>query len=131
MSSVISSRSQCSTAHEILNAAAHLLRLSRKRRRPDWKICDECFPNGSYTIPFSIIAFHEQDLVCEAFQFDEQDWLNSGEDSSPAFLSILDPNDIHSIKNAFEDLKHFLSMMEALGRLFALLPGADLLEVES
>jgi hypothetical protein len=121
-----------SEARKIMDGAARLLRLSRKRKRdrPDWKTLDESFPNGSFTIPFSIIAFHEQDLVCEAFQFDEQDWLNSGEESSPAFFSVLNANDIDSIKTAFEDLKHFLSVMGALGRLFALLPGADLLEVE-
>ena len=132
ISNVIASIPQGSEARRIMEAAANLARLSRKRkrRRPDWNAWEECFPNGSYTIPFSIIAFHEQDLVCEAFQFDEQDWLNSGEDSSPAFFSILDTNDIHSIKSAFADLKHFLSMMEALSQLLALLPGADLLEVE-
>jgi hypothetical protein len=133
ISNVVPSIPKCPKAREILNAAAQLLMLSRKRERmrPDWKVWDECFPNGSYTIPFSIIAFHDQDLVCEAFQFDEQDWLNSGEDASPAFFSILDPSDINSITTAFDDLKHFLSMMEALGRLFALLPGVDVLEVES
>jgi hypothetical protein len=132
ISNMISSVRQRSKAREILEAVAKLVRLShkRKRRRPDWKTWEECFPSGSYTIPFGIIAFHEQDLVCEAFQSDEQDWLNSGEEPSPAFFSILDPNDINSINTAFADLKHFLSMMEALGRLFALLPGADLLEVE-
>ncbi|MCZ2078668.1 MAG: hypothetical protein LC130_27190 [Bryobacterales bacterium] len=133
ISDVVSSITKCPKARRIVKAAAHLVMLSRKRkrRRPDWKVWDECFPNGAYTIPFSIIAFHEQDLVCEAFQFDEQDWLNSGEESSPAFFSILDPSDLASINTAFDDLRHFLSMMEALGRLFALLPGADLLEVES
>jgi hypothetical protein len=59
-----------------------------------------------------------------------KDWLNSGEEPSPAFFSALDPNDVNSVKTAFEDLRHFLSVMEALGQLFALLPGADLLEVE-
>jgi hypothetical protein len=129
---LISSMPAGSEARKIMDGAARLLRLSRKRKRdrPDWKTLDESFPNGSFTIPFSIIAFHEQDLVCEAFQFDEQDWLNSGEESSPAFFSVLNANDIDSIKTAFEDLKHFLSVMGALGRLFALLPGADLLEVE-
>jgi hypothetical protein len=133
ISNVVASIPKCPKTREILKAAAQLLMLSRKRKRmrPDWKVWDECFHNGSYTIPFSIIAFHEQDLVCEAFEFDEQDWLNSGEDSSPAFFSILEPSDINSITTAFDDLKHFLSMMEALGRLFALLPGTDLLEVET
>jgi hypothetical protein len=132
VSKVLSSIRGGSKAHEILDAAAKLLSLSRKqkRRRPDWSALEECFPSGSYTIPVCIIAFHEQDLLCEAFEVDEQDWLNSGEESSPAFFSVLDPNDVKSIKTAFEDLKHFLSMMEALGRLFALLPGAELLEVE-
>jgi hypothetical protein len=133
VSGVIQSMPPHSQAREILNAAAELLKLARerKRNRPDWKAWEECFPDGFYTIPFSIIAFHEQDLVCEAFQFDEQDWLNSGEGQSPAFFSVLDPNDINSVKTAFDDLKHFLAMMEALGRLFALLPGTDLLEVET
>ena len=109
ISNGVSSVTKSVKAREILKAAAQLLRPSRKRKRtrPDWKVWDECFPNGSYTIPFSIIAFHEQDLVCEAFQFDEQDWLNSGEESSPAFFGILDPSDINSITTAFEDLKHF------------------------
>jgi hypothetical protein len=133
VSNVIASAPQCPRVQEILKAAARLLNLSRKRKRsrPDWKALDECFPGGCYTIPFSIIAFHEQDLICEAFQFDEQDWLNGGEEPSPAFFSILDPDDGNSIKAAFDDLKHFLSMMEALGQLSALLPGADLLEVQT
>jgi hypothetical protein len=132
LSKMVSSIAGHSKAHGILDAAARLLSLSRKRRRvrPDWKAWEECFPNGSYTVRFCIVAFHEQDLVCEAFEFDEQDWLNSGEEPSPAFFSVLDPNDVHSVKTAFEDLRHFLSVMEALGHLFALLPGADLLEVE-
>jgi hypothetical protein len=33
-----------------------------------------------------------------------------------------------SIVNGFEDLRHFLRMMEALGELMALLPGCDVLE---
>jgi hypothetical protein len=132
ISNVIASIPQGSETRRIMEGAAKLARLSRKRKRrlPDWKVWEECFPSGSYTIPFSIVAFHEQDLVCEAFQFDEQDWLNGGEEPSPAFFSILDPNDIQSIKSAFADLKHFLSMMEALGQLLTLLPEADLLEVE-
>lgn len=132
LSKAISTIPRSSKARDIIDAAARLLWLSRERKRirPDWKTWEECFPNGSYTLPFCIVAFHEQDLVCEAFQFDEEDWLNSGEEPSPAFFSVLDPNDVNSIKTAFEDLKHFLSMIEALGRLFALLPGADLLEVE-
>ncbi|MCZ2075025.1 MAG: hypothetical protein LC130_08495 [Bryobacterales bacterium] len=130
---VISSLRRNSRQRKILDAGAGLLALSRRRerQRPDWKVWEDCFPNGSYAVPFSIIAFHEQDLVCEAFQFDEEGWLNGGEEPSPAFFTVLDPNDVDSIRVAFEDLKHVLSMLEALGRLFALLPGADLLEVES
>jgi hypothetical protein len=130
---LIASMPPGSEARKIMEAAARLLKLSRKRKRdrPDWKTLEECFPNGSYTIPFSIIAFHEQDLVCEAFQFDEQDWLNSGEEQSPAFFSVLEPNDVNSIKRAFDKLRHFLAMMEAMGELLAHLPGADLLEVET
>jgi hypothetical protein len=130
---VISSIPRGSQQRRILASAARLLALSRKRerRRPDWQIWDDCFPNGSYITPFSIIAFHEQDLVCQAFQSDEEDWMNSGEEPGPAFFSVLDPHDLDSIRAAFDDLKHFLAMLEALGRLWALLPGADLLEVES
>jgi hypothetical protein len=129
---VISSISRNSRPRKILEGAADLLALSRRRerQRPDWNVWEDCFPNGSYTLPFSIIAFHQQDLVCQAFQSDEEDWMNSGDEPSPAFFAVLDPNDLDSIRVAFEDLKHVLSMLEALGRLFALLPGADLLEVE-
>jgi alpha-helical uncharacterized protein len=130
---VIASVGHGSGARRILEATATLLALARKRKRtrPDWKAWEECFPNGSYTIPFTVLAFHEQDLVCQAFQNDEEDWLNSGEESSPAFFAIADPNDPNSIKTAFDELTHFLSMVQALGRLFALLPGVDLLEVEN
>ena len=33
-----------------------------------------------------------------------------------------------SIVTGFEDLRHFLRMMEALGELLSLLPGCDVLE---
>jgi hypothetical protein len=69
--------------------------------------------------------------VCQAFENDEQDWMNAGEDPCPAFFTVIDPNDPRSVTAAFEELKHFLSMLEALGKLWALLPGADLLEVEN
>lgn len=133
ISGVISAIPRGSKQRRILEATARLLALSKKRerRRPDWKVWEDCFPNGSYTTPFSIVAFHEQDLVCQAFQSDEEDWMNSGEEPSPAFFSVLDPHDLDSIRAAFDDLKHFLAMLEALGRVWALLPGADLLEVES
>ena len=133
ISGVISAIPRGSKQRRILEATARLLVLSQKRerRRPDWKVWEDCFPNGSYTTPFSIVAFHEQDLVCQAFQSDEEDWMNSGEEPSPAFFSVLDPHDLDSIRAAFDDLKHFLAMLEALGRVWALLPGADLLEVES
>jgi hypothetical protein len=102
----------------------------RKRTRLAWNFWDECFPDGTYTIPFTVVAFHEQDIVCEALQSDEEDWLNGGEESSPAFSTVMDPNDVASITSAFQDFRHFLTMLQALGKFFALLPGADLLEVE-
>jgi hypothetical protein len=116
----------------ILDSTLALLALSRKRKwtRPEWNFWDECFPDGSYTIPFTVLAFHEQDIVCEALQSDEEDWLNGGEESSPAFFTAMNANDISSIRSAFEDFRHFLSMMEALGKHLALLPGVDRLEVE-
>jgi len=130
---VISSIRKGSKARTILEATVSVWALSRKRKnlRPDWKDWEQSFPNGSYTIPFTILAFHEQDIVCQAFESDEQDWLNGGEDPIPAFLRIIDPSSLDSIRSAFEDLRHFLSMTEAFGELLALLPGADLLEVEN
>jgi hypothetical protein len=129
---IVSSIQPDSVERRILDSTVALLSLSRKRKwtRPEWNFWDECFPDGSYTIPFTVLAFHEQDIVCEALQSDEEDWLNGGEESSPAFFTVMDPNDISSIRTAFEDFRHFLSMVEALGKLFALLPGADLLVVE-
>jgi hypothetical protein len=121
-----------SLERRILDSTVALLALSRARRwtRPAWIFWDECFPDGSYTIPFTVLAFHEQDIVCEALQSDEEDWLNGGEESSPAFFTVMDPNDVASIRSAFQDFRHSLTMLEALGKLFGLLPGADLLEVE-
>ena len=52
---------------------------------------DEYYPNGSFSVPFTILAFHEQDLVCQAFQSDEEEWMNGGEQQSPAFATAFDP----------------------------------------
>jgi hypothetical protein len=94
-------------------------------------VWDEYYPDGSFSIPFTILAFHEQDLVCQAFQNDEEDWMNGGEPQCPACLISLSPNDLDSIVTGFEDLRHFCRMMEALGELLALLPGCDVLEEQT
>jgi hypothetical protein len=119
-----------SRARRILEAARRLQALSkaRERKRPYCDMWDEYYPNGSFSVPFTILAFHEQDLVCQAFQSDEEDWMNGGEQQSPAFATAFNPNDRESIVTGFEDLRHFLRMMEALGELLALMPGCDLLE---
>jgi hypothetical protein len=41
------------------------------------------------------------------------------------------PDDPVSVKEAFDHLRHFLFMLEAFARLLSLLPGTDLLEVET
>ena len=102
--------------------------MARERKRPYCDMWDEYYPNGSFSVPFTILAFHEQDLVCQAFQSDEEDWMNGGEQQSPAFATAFNPNDRESIVTGFEDLRHFLRMMEALGELLALMPGCDVLE---
>jgi PRTRC genetic system protein F len=114
----------------ILDAARRLQTLAkaRERTRPYCDMWDEYYPNGSFSVPFTILAFHEQDLVCQAFQSDEEDWMNGGEQQSPAFATAFSPNDPDSIANGFEEFRHFLRMMEALGELLALLPGCDVLE---
>lgn len=119
-----------SRARRILEAARRLQTLSkaRQRKHPYCDAWDEYYPDGSFSIPFTILAFHEQDLVCQAFQSDEEDWMNGGDQQSPAFVTAFSPSDRESIVNGFEDLRHFLRMMEALGELMALLPGCDLLE---
>jgi hypothetical protein len=119
-----------SRARRILEGAHGLQTLSkaRERKRPYCDAWDEYYPDGSFSIPFTILAFHEQDLVCQAFQSDEEDWMNGGEQQSPAFATAFSPNDHGSIVNGFEDLRQFLRMMEALGNLVALLPGCDVLE---
>ncbi len=117
-------------ARAILDSARrlHTLAKARERTRPYCDMWDEYYPNGSFSVPFTILAFHEQDLVCQAFQSDEEDWMNGGEQQSPAFATAFSPNDPDSIANGFEEFRHFLRMMEALGELLALLPGCDVLE---
>ena len=119
-----------SRARRILEAARRLQALSkvRERKRPYCDVWDEYYPNGSFSVPLTILAFHEQDLVCQAFQSDEEDWMNGGEQQGPAFAIAFSPNDRESIVSGFEDLRHFLRMMEALGELLVLLPGCDVLE---
>jgi hypothetical protein len=119
-----------SQARAIFDAARclHTLAKARERTRPYCGMWDEYYPNGCFSVPFTILAFHEQDLVCQAFQSDEEDWMNGGEQQSPAFATAFSPNDPDSIANGFEEFRHFLRMMEALGDLLALLPGCELLE---
>jgi hypothetical protein len=54
--------------------------------------------------------------------------MNGGEQQSPAFVTAFSPSDRAAITAGFEDLRHFLRMMEALGDLLALLPGCDVLQ---
>lgn len=117
-------------ARAIFDAARrlHTLAKARARTRPYCDMWDEYYPHGSFSVPFTILAFHEQDLVCQAFQSDEEDWMNGGEQQSPAFATAFSPNDPASIAKGFEEFRHFLRMMEALGDLLALLPGCDVLE---
>ena len=89
---------------------------------------DEYYANGSFSVPFTILAFHEQDLVCQAFQSDEEDWMNGGEQQSPAFAVAFNPADPDAIAAGFEEFRYFLRLLEVLGELLALLPGCDLLE---
>ena len=86
-------------ARRILDAARrlHALSKARQRTRPYCDMWDEYYPNGSFSVPFTILAFHEQDLVCQAFQSDEEDWMNGGEQQSPAFATAFDPKDPESI----------------------------------
>jgi len=116
-----------------MEAAAKLLVLSRRRKpqRPDWRILEEYVSRSWYTLPFTILAFHENDIVLQAFQSDEQSWMNAGDQPCPAFFTIMRPDNPASVKEAFDELRHFLSMLEAFGRLLSLLPGADLLEVDT
>jgi len=126
----IESLKSSTQARRILDAARQLRAISkaRERTRPYCDMWDEYYPNGSFSVPFTILAFHEQDLVCQAFQGDEEDWMNGGEQQSPAFAIAFDPKDPESVAAGFEEFRHFLRMMEALGELLVLLPGCDVLE---
>ena len=117
-------------ARRILETARKLQQLtkSRDRTRPYCDVWEEYYPNGSFSVPFTILAFHEQDLVCQAFQSDEEDWMNGGEQQSPAFAVAFNPSDPNAIAAGFDEFRHFLRLLEVLGELLALLPGCDLLE---
>jgi hypothetical protein len=119
-----------SRARRIMEAAAELLLLSRRRKPhgPDWRVLEEYVSQSWYTLPLTILAFHENDIVLQAFQSDEESWMNGGDQPCPAFFTIMRPDDPVSVKEAFDELRHFLSTLEAFGRLLSLLPGADLLE---
>jgi hypothetical protein len=122
-----------SRARRIMEAAAELLVLSRRRKlhRPEWRVLEEYVSQSWFTLPFTILAFHANDIVCQAFACDEESWMSGGDEPCPAFFTIMRPDDPVSVKEAFEHLRHFLSMLEAFGRLLSLLPGTDLLEVET
>jgi hypothetical protein len=58
-----------SRARRIMETAAELLVLSRRRKphRPDWRILEEYVSESWFTLPFTILAFHENDIVLQAF----------------------------------------------------------------
>ena len=64
------------------------------------------------------------------FEQDEMRPVGLGDEPCPAFFAVMRPDDPESVKQAFGHLNDFLSTLEALGRLLALLPGCDLLEEE-
>jgi hypothetical protein len=130
---IIQSLRRGSRVRRIMEAAAKLLVLSRRRKphRPDWRVLDEYVSQSWYTLPFTILAFHANDIILQAFHSDEETCMNGGDQPCPAFFTIIRPDDPLSVKEAFDELRQFLSMLEAFGRLLSLLPGADLLlEVE-
>ena len=112
------------------DAARRLYALSNARNvRAHIATCGtSTIATGSFSVPFTILAFHEHDLVCQAFQSDEEDWMNGGEQQSPAFAAAIDPKDPESIKAGFVEFRHSLRMLEAFGELLAILPGCDVLE---
>jgi hypothetical protein len=130
---IIKALRRCSRARRLMEAAAKLLVLSRRRKphRPDWRVLEEYVSQSWYTLPFTILAFHANDIVCQAFACDEESWMSGGDEPCPAFFTIIRPGDPVSVKDAFDELRHFLSLLEAFGGLLSLLPGADLLEVET
>jgi hypothetical protein len=56
--------------------------------------------------------------------------MNGGEQQSPAFVTVFDPNNCESTVAGFAEFRHFLRMMDTLGELLAILPGCDILEVQ-
>jgi hypothetical protein len=58
---------------------------------------DEYYPNGSFSVPFTILAFHEQDLVCQAFQSDEEDWISGSLETA---LSKVPRRHAHVLRSA-------------------------------
>ena len=108
-----------SRARRIMEAAAKLLVLSRSRKphRPEWRVLEEYVSQSWFTLPFTILAFHENDIVCQAFACDEESWMSGGDEPCPAFFTVMRPDDPVSVKEAFDHLRHFLSMLEAFGRL--------------
>lgn len=129
---VIAGLRRGSRARRIMDATFELVSVSRRRKayRPDWRVLGDCISNEWFTLPFTILAFHEQDIVCQAFESDERCWMEGGDEPCPAFFAVMRPDDPESVKQAFGHLNDFLPTLEALGRLLALLPGCDLLEEE-
>jgi hypothetical protein len=103
-----------SRARRIMEAATKLLVLSRRRKphRPDWEVLEEYVSQSWFTLPFTILAFHENDIVLQAFASDEESWMSGGDEPCPAFFTTMRPDDPVSVQEAFEELRHFLSMLE-------------------
>lgn len=132
LAKIIETLRRPSRARRIMDAAQGLLAVSRRRKRyrPDWSILGDYTSNEFFTLPFTILAFHVQDIVCQAFESDEQGWMNGGDEPGPAFFAVMRPDEPRSVQQAFRHLDNFLSVLEAFGRLLALLPGCDLLKLE-
>jgi len=89
-----------------MEAAAKLLVLSLrwKPHHPDWRVLEEYVSQSWYTLPFTILAFHENDIVLQAFASDEESWVNGGDEPCLAFFTIIRPDDPVSVNEAFDEL---------------------------
>jgi hypothetical protein len=111
----------------LMEAAQHLNRVSRHARCPRFDAQDreDLFPDSEVPVPLTALAFGEHDVITE---FLNMELDGSGQvEPEPWPIIKMDGTDPGSIRLAFRQASVALDTLKAAARVFALVPGFEVM----
>jgi len=109
---------------QLLEAALHLNRISRKLSRPEIsEETREAFMDSNPPLPALLIGFKRHDAMSACFDDESQAFLEATPE--PNLIVEINPAGCASVRRAFDTLAVLCETMAAASRLAALLPGND------